>query len=892
MGGGRLIGKDRARFPGDRRTELAGADRLLELLGGTHARVIELVAPAGFGKSALALALGEAAGEFAVVEQTGEHLLRALEQHGDRKFTAILDRSDHIPASEIAAIASAIELAPPQSRIVLCARRKTALHEGLTVAPNERLTLTARDLALRAHEVEAAFEGIDVDPERLADIVEFSEGWPMVVLAMRRSIGALSATELENPLDSSFDPLENYLMREVVDSLDKDECEALWLCSALPGLRRTQIVRILSNPSAAFRLVDLQLAGYDRFGGIVTRPVLKRLMHGRYRDELTAAAIRAGNVLRDAGDSLYAAAAYLAANALPAACEVLKQFGATPKELLAFPYHAIAQTTRYALEGSTLKACPELWVALFTERLFQDTPDALIHDARDIATMLGPSSGPMRNVVLGLGACVAMHIGRDEVAEALLNDTTPPESPESDDSLVLTSVRAMKDAQHGDPAGASALWLSVRPKFWGYEAWCALMMLVQLKSARATTEPEGALAIAERMCEAAEKAGSPILLGYAYAVSAFTAWIFAQDERFRAYAARLNRSIRKSRSKHLSALADMLAGRYENLSGYPLYFGWAKLVRAASATHAAATQLVYECIEIAGFCNDAALALMSRFALMRLQPDRRAELLEECKAVHAQSAASDPGLPRYAGFLQRFNGASEAQASGARALFVDVARGRVSSNSHDLSLSLKSLELVMALAVETGPVARDVLFERLWPGQTCDTARSALKMCVHRARQQLGDADAVVVHRGTYALGEQVASNAAQLLAREPEAQERQAIFEQVSSGRPSHFTAWEWFQPFEDRLVSMATKIGLLLATEAFQRGDVSGALRYASVLTNLDPCDESATELAIRAHLQLGERGLAVSRYRRLLQSLKNELDVEPSESVRNLLAAGPAG
>lgn len=708
----------------------------------------------------------------------------------------------------------------------------------------------------------------------------------MVVLSMRRSIAALSATELENPLDTSFDPLENYLMREVVGALDKDECDALWLCSAMPGLRRTQIVRILSNPSAAFRLVDLQLASYDRFGGIVPRPVLKRLMHGRYREELTAVATRAGTILRDEGDSLYAAAAYLAGNAVPSACEVLEQFAGAPKKLLAFPFHAIAQTTRRALEGSTLKACPQLWVAMFAERFFQDTPDALIHDARDIAKMLVPTDGPLRNVVLGLGAFVAIHVGRDAAAEELLNDTTPPESPESDDALVLTSVRAMMDAHRGNPAEASALWLSVRPKFWGYEAWCALMMLVQLKSARATTEPEGALAIAERMCEAAEKSGSPILLGYAYAVSAFTAWIFAEEERLRVYTARLHRSIRKSRSKHLAVMADMLAGRYEDLSAYPLYAGWAKLIHAASAPHATAVGLTHDAMEIANSCNDAALALMSRFALMRLQPERQTELADECKAVHAETAACDPNLPRYAGFTRRFDSAPGEGADKPRALFVDLARGRVSSNSRELSLSLKSLELVMALAVEMLPVARDVLFERLWPGQASDTARSALKMCVHRARQQLGDPDAIVVHQGAYSLGEHVTSNAAQLLSRETPADERQAVFEQLSLGRPSHFTAWEWFRPFEDRLVSTATKIGLLLATDAFQRGDVSGALRYASILTNLDPCDETATELAIRAHLQLGERSLALSRYRRLFRSLKDELDVEPSESVRRLL------
>lgn len=873
------------------REQFIGGDRLFAALKSTPARLIELIAPAGFGKTHLAIALGQAVGRYQLVEPTGEHLIRVLEENADDEFIAIVENTDGIPCHEIAALASAIEMAPRNGRIVLCGRRETVLNAGLTVAPNERLTLTSRDLALRKHEVAAVFEGLEITPEVLSDIIAFSEGWPVVVLSIRAAIGNEPLSVLENPLEVRFDALKTYLMREVVDALDEDECEALWLCSALPGIRRPQLVKVLANPSAAFRLVDLQLAWYDRFAGIVPRPILQRLMYGRYRAEMTETAARVGQTLRKNGEPLYAAAAFLAANDVPAACESLKTFSAEPRKLLQFPFHAISPATRSGLDGATIKACPELWVALFQERQFTDTPDALLHDVTDISQMLDSRQSALRNVVLALGGLLAVQIGRVDTTVSFLNEASVSEVERSDEAGIVTSVRAMLDAHRGQPGSASAQWLSVRPQFWGYEAWCTLMMLVQLKSARAMTEPAGALAIADRMCESAEKTGSPAIIGFAYAMTAFTAWIFGEEQRFQTNLSRLRRSIRQTRSIHLALLADTIEGRYENLTAYPLYFGWAKLVNAASADHPHSIELVRDAIEIAQRADDAALGVMARIALAQLQPELQAQLREESKAICEPIVTFDISQPKYEPFVRRFrrgHGAAPAD----EYIFVEVARGRVSKGDRELQLSLKSLELVMALAVSGAPVTRDVLFEQLWPGQATDAARSALKMAVHRTRQQLGDPDAIVVRQGMYALGGAVVTDARALFGEERNGEDPHTTFERLSGGRPSIFTTWEWFRSYEERLISRSTKIGLSLAMDAFARGDTASALHYASLLTNLDPCDETATELAIRAHLQLGERSLAISRYRQLLRALKNELDVEPSESIRTLLVAGPPG
>ncbi|MGZ3497731.1 MAG: AfsR/SARP family transcriptional regulator [Vulcanimicrobiaceae bacterium] len=227
-------------------------------------------------------------------------------------------------------------------------------------------------------------------------------------------------------------------------------------------------------------------------------------------------------------------------------------------------------------------------------------------------------------------------------------------------------------------------------------------------------------------------------------------------------------------------------------------------------------------------------------------------------------------------------------------LVVEVTSGRIHRGGDELNLSSKTIELLTALAVEARPVARDILLARLWPDQGSDSTRNALKMCVHRARRQVGDKHAVLVGHGLYRLGDRVITDIARVAAISDAMRDRRAevrsearlIFNSLRAGRPSTFAHWEWFAPFEQRLEAITADLGLSLARAALEVGDVESSLAYASALADLDPCDEAATEIMIRAHLKRGERPLAISKFRRLARSLRDELDVEPSYALRALL------
>lgn len=852
---------------------LARQDRLLSLIDQHPARIVEIISPAGFGKTALALSLAQTTAAHQIFPRTAEQLASALERERHGRLAVVLDDVDGIPDGAIPAFASAIELAPEDVRIVLCSRRRTALHEGLTTPPHERLVLTAADLAFRPHETLTLLEELEVERRQQQTILDYSEGWPVAVLSMAHCVTA----------DPKFDPLNDYLDREIVGLLERAHLRALLLCSAMPGLRRPELVRTLESPSAAFELIDLQLARYDSRGGIVVRPLLARLAYQRYRSHMSDVLACAAQEFSDCGNALYASAAFLAMDEPEWAADALRPLSNRPLELTSFPFCTISRETRKKLDTYATSRFPELWVALLFERQFSQPPGMLIQDARDIAAILPPS--PLRNAALAMAAMAVVQTTGKAAAEDLLNMATAGDEG-NDDELMLHCARAMVLAHAGRPAEAAKMWVGVRARFWRHHAFCTQMMAVELKAARTGTDARAGLALSDRMCSIAEKSGSPVLLAYGFVSGIFTAWLYGDDKRFDRDMRNIRLALRQADAPRLEALADAFEGKeHERFAEYPIYRGWAKLAQASKEPErAAAAHLVREAVAIGDGADDGALSVTARLILSELEPPARAET----DAASARIVGSEPFLNelrrRFAGLLERY--ALRSRVCAEAPLTVEIATGSILRDGHALSVSLKTAELIMALAAAAHPVARDVLVEQLWPEREPEKGRSSLKMAVHRARQQLAEPDAILVDRGMYALGTRIETDARLLWHHPVPGAEMLRLFEQLSQGRPSHFTAWPWFHQYEDRLVALTTRLGLQLAGEALSEGHVDIALRYASVITNLDPCDETAAEVAIRAHLERGERNQALSQYRRLLRSLRDELDVEPSDAVRRLL------
>jgi len=111
-------------------------------------------------------------------------------------------------------------------------------------------------------------------------------------------------------------------------------------------------------------------------------------------------------------------------------------------------------------------------------------------------------------------------------------------------------------------------------------------------------------------------------------------------------------------------------------------------------------------------------------------------------------------------------------------------------------------------------------------------------------------------------------------------------IFEELIEGRPAVFQTWDWFAKTERALQQASREIGLYIGERALEAGNPLSALDVARPLIGRDLLDEGAYELAIRAHLTMGNRASALLEYRAYSGRLLDQMGIEPPLALRRLI------
>lgn len=207
-----------------------------------------------------------------------------------------------------------------------------------------------------------------------------------------------------------------------------------------------------------------------------------------------------------------------------------------------------------------------------------------------------------------------------------------------------------------------------------------------------------------------------------------------------------------------------------------------------------------------------------------------------------------------------------------------------------------TLALLVMLAVEPRDVSTEIMCERLYPTAKGEAAYNALKMAVYRARQQLGSQEAIETTQRGYRLADDVIVDirflpqivrAIRMRSVAKSVEYRlSGIFEELMRGRPAVYAMWEWFAPFERLLQVAAREIGVHLGEQLLSSGKPVASLEVARRLITRDLLDEAAYELAIRAHLALGNRASALLEYRSYAGRLQARLGLEPPLALRRLV------
>lgn len=236
-------------------------------------------------------------------------------------------------------------------------------------------------------------------------------------------------------------------------------------------------------------------------------------------------------------------------------------------------------------------------------------------------------------------------------------------------------------------------------------------------------------------------------------------------------------------------------------------------------------------------------------------------------------------------------------------LEVQFASATVRVRGEVVRLSSTEHALLFSIARHRHPSTREELIDLVWGDTLPSQAQNAFNVALHRLRRRLGGGDAIVHSVLGYALCDDAVVDLADLEAlgraskrinvlSDAELAALQRAYEgwRISAGRISE--RHQWLEATTYRARTLAAELGIAFGRHVLQRGDAATALEIAQDLIEADPCDEAATELAVLALLQCGDRSSALRVYRRYSEELRRELGLRPSRHVEALFDQPLAG
>lgn len=229
-------------------------------------------------------------------------------------------------------------------------------------------------------------------------------------------------------------------------------------------------------------------------------------------------------------------------------------------------------------------------------------------------------------------------------------------------------------------------------------------------------------------------------------------------------------------------------------------------------------------------------------------------------------------------------------------LFISILEGTARTKAGTIPLSPLQREIVFALAYGPPAAEPSQLAESLWPDADVHEAENCIYVAIYRLRRRLADPTSIERTAAGYRLGRHVVCDLPEIeagirrltRARKPAdgCGELEALRERLAaatsragSGRP---VAEAIGRRAADALHAITTTIG----QSALASGQFERALEFARAAIERDACDESALELALRAHLGLRDRAAAMRAYRSYAATLARELQLQPSAGIRELL------
>ncbi|HEY7995128.1 MAG TPA: BTAD domain-containing putative transcriptional regulator [Candidatus Eremiobacteraceae bacterium] len=741
--------------------------------------------------------------------------------------------------------------------------------------------------------------GTDLDSDETRMLRRFSDAGARAYrgLTMRAQQTKRLAELLQSAPQVDHDGLADFLTDQVMNSLAADDRAIVVACATVPDATEDEIAEVIGSGPVNARV--LELIGTTPFivrsdGGYrahrMLRSVLIRRLPDRGRDALTRCAARATRV----GDHVRAARRHMQAGDRSRAFASLETF----MSIAGLEHPDVNDDLHALLESATtaeLKGYRNLLAARVLRLCLVAENPSVRNESLAIWQLPPEGDRDGHDLLTASLAYAVCESGEPERALRMLDNRK---------GGLASAVRALIEGKRGNTRACETLALqaAMDADASSVAERIALLARVQYVDRLSGRWTESRL-LAERI---------GVDLGPWSTLSLVeqlvTSWT-AGDATCQALARRLIEELSGPGRDALAHLAENADGgtRSPTATSYPKYAAYSWLMRACNEIDDAdAIRCAERAVESAAIAREPNLQVIALVGLSELDAERRFTHLGNAVAISRETeadaltasimslVADDIDAGMLAPVIARIRGR---RASGSPTITVEVASGTVRRGREPVALSEGETALAIALARSPRPSTSSELVEMLWPDLDEANGARALQTCVYRLRAKIGDPNAVEslaqgyrLRRGTsvdvWEADRLLAELPASAFPDEFQRARLEGVIRRLGSARRMSSFTWDWYGEVERRVAELLRLARQRLADDALKRGRPQRALEIAREMIAADEFDESARELAIRAHLLIGDVAEGRREFRRYRDLLLRELSTEPAASLAALL------
>jgi DNA-binding SARP family transcriptional activator len=198
--------------------------------------------------------------------------------------------------------------------------------------------------------------------------------------------------------------------------------------------------------------------------------------------------------------------------------------------------------------------------------------------------------------------------------------------------------------------------------------------------------------------------------------------------------------------------------------------------------------------------------------------------------------------------------------------------------------SLRAVALLGWLAIHAGPRSRSEVASALWPDVSDSAARNSMRTALWSLRRAFGKPADVVLDSSRNQIG---LRNVEVDVARFDELVADDCLDEALamSSGELLAGIDDEWAIVARESHRDRVTELLRDQSDKAAANGDSALAVERARHAAELNPLSETCARLLMRRYEEAGDRSLALAVYARVVERLRHELKIAPSDETWQL-------